>query len=139
MKKFVFVLVIIFGILSFSDNYFEGYWKIESPFEAELKMEYKGSIDDGEELLDVYYVYMKESYKDSWLYYSTIWQFEKNGYGLTCDYKGRNSCLSFLRGKNGAYITYGNNEKGILRKMNSSERKKFNDELNTKEWKIYKY
>ena len=138
MNKFIFVLVIALGILSFSDNYFEGYWKIESPFEAEFKMEYKRSINDETEPADVYYVYMKESNKEDWLYYSTVWMFEKNGYGLTCNYKARNTCLGFERGEKRAYITYGNNKKGTLIKMNSSEIKKFNNELKTKDWKIYK-
>lgn len=52
--------------------------------------------------------------------------------------KARNIYLSLERGEKAPYVNYADNKKETLKKMNSSEIKKFNEELKTKDWKVYK-
>ena len=62
MRKLIFIMTFLLGIVSFSDNYFEGFWKINKPFEAEFLLEYKGT-EKGQFAVkesDVYKVHVRE-------------------------------------------------------------------------------
>ena len=128
-------MTFLLGIVSFSDNYFEGYWKINKPFEAEFLLEYKGT-EKGQFAVkesDIYKVHVREKVNGKWIYHHTTWLFEKNSYGMTCGYQGNYTCLSFNRSPQGAYVM-NDTGKYSIQKMNSQEIENFKKELKTKKW-----
>lgn len=135
MRKLIFIMTFLLGIVSFSDNYFEGFWKINKPFEAEFLLEYKGT-EKGQFAVkesDVYKVHVREKVNGKWEYHHTTWLFEKNSYGMTCGYQGNFTCLSFNRSPQGAYVM-NDTGKYNIQKMNSQEIENFKKELKTKKW-----
>ena len=133
MKKIIFIMTFLLGIVSFSDNYFEGFWKINKPFEAEFLLEYKGVDTKPVKPADVYKVHVREKINGKWVYHHTTWLFEKDSYGMTCGYQGNFTCLSFNRSPQGAYVM-NDTGKYNIQKMNSQEIENLKKELKTKKW-----
>lgn len=128
-------MTFLLGIISLSDNYFEGFWKTTKPFEAEFLLEYRG-VEKSQIAVnsaDVYKVHVREKVNGKWVYHYTTWLFELNSYGMTCGYQGKFTCLSFNRSPQGPYVADKNGDYKLY-KMNSQEIENFKKELKTKKW-----